>query len=192
MAQEIRYNERPSCWPNDSFLHLLCNAQWIRYYSQICLYNNSSSLILIEPAGNGEALDEDGHLKDADDIVWYNDKDDTVPIALGSKAPRMFFIFIFSVFLYLYFGCLGTTSSRAHNTACMTGILEAEAQTSDTENKKKHRKQKIKAKEPDIDIEDNAEYVSSQSESSFSLDKGEESDKAEITNQEVISMLLTT
>ena len=33
----------------------------------------------------GEAVDEHGNLKDANDIVWYNDKDDAVPIASGSN-----------------------------------------------------------------------------------------------------------
>ena len=32
-----------------------------------------------------EAVDENGQLKDARDIMWYNDKDDTVPIASGSR-----------------------------------------------------------------------------------------------------------
>ena len=36
--------------------------------------------------GTGEAVDENGQLKDARDIVWYNDKDDTVPIASGSRT----------------------------------------------------------------------------------------------------------
>ena len=34
--------------------------------------------------GAGEAVDKNGQLKDARDIMWYNDKDDTVPIASGS------------------------------------------------------------------------------------------------------------
>jgi len=36
--------------------------------------------------GAGEAVDENRQLKDASDIVWYNDKDDTVPIASGSRT----------------------------------------------------------------------------------------------------------
>jgi len=45
-------------------------------------------MILISPTlvGAGEAVDENGRLKDARDIVWYHDKDDTVPIASGSRT----------------------------------------------------------------------------------------------------------
>jgi hypothetical protein len=43
-------------------------------------------LISHTPLGAGEAVDENGKLKDARDIVWYHDKDDTVPIPSGSRT----------------------------------------------------------------------------------------------------------
>jgi hypothetical protein len=43
-------------------------------------------LISCTPLGAGEAVDENGQLKDASDIVWYHDKEDTVPIASGSRT----------------------------------------------------------------------------------------------------------
>lgn len=43
-------------------------------------------LISCTPLGAGEAVDENGKLKDARDIMWYHDKDDTVPIASGSRT----------------------------------------------------------------------------------------------------------
>jgi hypothetical protein len=42
--------------------------------------------IILISVGAGEAVDENGQLKDARDIVWYHDKDDTVPIASGSRT----------------------------------------------------------------------------------------------------------
>jgi hypothetical protein len=41
--------------------------------------------ILCMLVGTREAVDENRQLKDAGDIVWYHDKDDTVPIASGSR-----------------------------------------------------------------------------------------------------------
>ena len=41
-------------------------------------------LISRTPLGAGEAVDENGKLKDAKDIMWYHNKDDVVPIASGS------------------------------------------------------------------------------------------------------------
>ena len=41
--------------------------------------------MIIKSPGTGEAVDENGNLKDADKIVWYHDKDDAVPIASGSN-----------------------------------------------------------------------------------------------------------
>ncbi|KAG5643470.1 hypothetical protein H0H81_010090, partial [Sphagnurus paluster] len=38
------------------------------------------------------ALNEDGSLKDASEIVWYNDKDSEVPIASGSGEANAFVI----------------------------------------------------------------------------------------------------
>lgn len=71
----------------------------------------------------------------------------------------------------------------------MAKILEAEACESDTENKKKCQKQKGKEKAQNLDLDDNTEYISSQSESDNSSDEGEESDKVEISNQEVCPIL---
>jgi hypothetical protein len=56
---------------------------------------------VIKSAGAGEAVDANGNLKDAEDMVWYNDKDDTVPIPSGSNPPRMFSTFIKTVYLLL-------------------------------------------------------------------------------------------
>jgi hypothetical protein len=50
------------------------------------------TLILYVLALAGEAVDENGQLKDAADMDWFNDPGDTVPIASGS---RMFSQFIF-------------------------------------------------------------------------------------------------
>ena len=53
-------------------------------------------LISRTAAGSGEAVDENGQLKDARDIVWYHDKDDTVPIASGSRTfSSQFFASLF-------------------------------------------------------------------------------------------------
>ena len=56
--------------------------------------------ILYIPVGAGEAVDETGKLKDARDITWYYDKDDTVPIASGS---RMFNSLIFLCLFFNFF-----------------------------------------------------------------------------------------
>ena len=109
-------------------------------------------------------------MKDASEITWYNDKDDTTPIASGSN-PRMF-------------------HGRMRNSARMAEIIEAEAQTSDTDKKKRRRKVKGKAKAKGTiaESEDDAEFLGSSSEDSSSLDEGDESDK-QISNKEVLSTL---
>ena len=54
-------------------------------------------LISCTPLGAGEAVDENGKLKDARDIVWYHNKDNTVPIASGSHTfISKFFCWLFS------------------------------------------------------------------------------------------------
>jgi hypothetical protein len=68
---------------------LLYDARWIRYDLQT-LSTGTIVCWCSLLAGSGEAVDENGKLKDAKDIVWYHDKDDAVPIASGSNPPRMF------------------------------------------------------------------------------------------------------
>jgi hypothetical protein len=50
---------------------------------------------------DGEAVDENGQLKDAADMVWFNDKDDTVPIASAS-GTRMFYCLVQIINIYFY------------------------------------------------------------------------------------------
>jgi len=137
----------------------------------------------------GDALNADGTLKDARDMVWYNDKDDMTPIASGSNPPRMF-----SSSFILYFSLIplpGTSSGRTRNSTRMAEIIEAEAQNSDTERKKKRRKKKAKskAKGGNPNSEDDAAYTGSSSEGSSSPDEDDESDEFEISNKEVIQKL---
>jgi hypothetical protein len=35
-------------------------------------------------------------------MTWYDDKDDTIPIASGSNPPRKFHFHIRSIFLFLF------------------------------------------------------------------------------------------
>jgi len=51
---------------------------------------------------SGDALNADGTLKDASEITWYNDKDDTTLIASGSNPPRMIHFHIHTIFLFLF------------------------------------------------------------------------------------------
>ncbi|KAG6823237.1 hypothetical protein H0H92_010903, partial [Tricholoma furcatifolium] len=120
------------------------------------------------------ALDENGNLKDAADIVWYHDKDTETPIASSGSNP------------------LGR-GHRTHNTARMADILDAE-QDSDTgggnskprQSHKRRRKAKRKPKiNNDTDIEDASYTASSSEESSDELD----SDVMEITNAELANSL---
>ena len=127
----------------------------------------------------GDALNADGTLKDARDMVWYNDKDDMTPIASGSNPPCMF-----SSSFILYFSLIplpGTSSGRTRNSTRMAEIIEAEAQNSD--------KAKSKAKGGNPNSEDDAAYTGSSSEGSSSPDEDDESDEFEISNKEVIQKL---
>lgn len=66
------------------FLDALTTAKAYSQTPQPKQHNISPVLRRLGPE-DGEAVDENGQLKDAADMVWFNDKDDTMPISSGTR-----------------------------------------------------------------------------------------------------------
>ena len=83
------------------------------------------------------ALNEDGSLKDASEIVWYNDKDSEVPIASGSVPTGMFFLFNY---LFGYYSIILGRGQCVRYMARMAEIIKASRDSDDEIQSKPSRK----------------------------------------------------
>lgn len=96
-APEVEYNERPPGWAAYPFFYSLYIRWWIWFVVGTFVVSSLLTWNL-----GGDALNADGTLKDASEITWYNDKDDTTPIASGSNPPRKFPFHIHIISLFLF------------------------------------------------------------------------------------------
>jgi hypothetical protein len=125
------------------------------------------------------ALNADGTLKDASEIEFFNDVDDTMPIASTSRTSGMHLFINLPVNSEYWASCAG----RSRDKARMTEIIDAELDTTDDTKAVRKRKRKTKTKETKSDKEDN-DFVGSSSDLNSTSDS-EESDSVEITLEEV-------
>ena len=90
------------------------------------------------------ALRPDGTLKDASEIVWYNDKDDDVPMAPPIPIQScMSYLLLFPPISYPTCDlALPARNPRTQNTACMREIIKAEQEPDDLDLHRQWRHKK--------------------------------------------------
>ncbi|KAI9441140.1 hypothetical protein F5148DRAFT_1293400 [Russula earlei] len=123
--------------------------------------------------GSSEATDQcalqpDGTLKDASDIVWFNDKDDDTPIASASTVQT-------------------ARNQQTQNTARMQEIIEAEQASSESDSHPwPHWRKYNKCRREVLSVPEDMPYAST-----MSLGSSSESDNTitEITRDEIADML---